>query len=302
VAIASKQARVGLPGVGATLPPAVKAGATRMRTAWWLARSRGRLDETGIRILFYHRISDDQDALAVSPGRFRWQMELLADEGYDVVDLGKAADLLTAGVTPRRTVAVNFDDGYADVAENALPVLQELGFPATVFLPTGAIDGTTRFSWYREQPPLLSWDAVADLDRAGTLRFEAHTVSHPNLLTLDAEAARTEIAGSKAALEARLGRAVEAFCYPAGLFGRRDRDLVEEAGFRIGVSCEPGVNLPGADLLALHRRQLDRRDNMLDFRAKLGGGHDSPLPGRNVYRRVRYGERRPSPPARQLAA
>jgi len=302
VAIASKPTRAELPGVGATLPPAVKAGATRVRSAWWMARSRGRLDETGIRVLFYHRISDDEDALAVSPRRFRLQMQLLADEGYDVVDLGKAADLLAAGVTPRRTVALNFDDGYADVAENAMPVLESLGFPATVFLATGAIDGTTRFSWYREQPPLLSWDAVVDLDRRGTLRFEAHTVSHPNLLALDAEAARAEIAGSKAALEARLGRTVEAFCYPAGLFGERDRDLVEEAGFGIGVSCEPGVNLPGADLLALHRRQVDSRDSMLDFRAKLGGGHDSPLPGRNVYRRVRYGERKPSPPARPLAA
>jgi len=302
VAVASELPGPALPGVGATLPASVKAGATHVLSAWWLARRLGRLDENGLRILFYHRVSDEEDPLAVTPRRFRRQMELIAAEGYDVVDLGAAAALLDAGLTPRRTVVLNFDDGYRDVAENALPVLEELGFPATVFLPTGAIDGTAKLSWYETQPPLLGWDEIGELDRRGTLRFEAHTLTHPNLLALGDDAARIEIAGSKSALEAMLGRTVDAFCYPAGLFGWRDRGLVADAGFRTAVSCEPGVNLPGGDLLALRRRQIDARDGMLDFRAKLGGGHDSPLPLRRVYRRMRFGERQPVASGRRLAA
>jgi peptidoglycan/xylan/chitin deacetylase (PgdA/CDA1 family) len=278
-----------MPGVGATLPTPLKAFVTRVRSRWWLARSRGRLDDSGVRILFYHRISDDHDPLAIAPRRFRQQMELLAAEDYNVIDLGEVADFLAGETIPRRAVALNFDDGYRDVAENALPVLERLGFPATVFIPTGAIDGTTALGWYREPPPLLSWADIVELDRGRTLRFEAHTITHPNLLTLDDEAAKEEIGGSKLALEGRLGRAVEAFCYPAGLFGSRDRALVAEAGFRVAVSCEPGVNRAGADLLSLRRRQIDSDDILLDFRAKLGGGHDSPLPLRGVYRRLRYG-------------
>ena len=127
-------------------------------------------------------------------------------------------------------------------------------------------------------------------------------MTHPNLLALGEDAARAEIAGSKIALEERLGRPVDAFCYPAGLYGPRDRGFVADAGFRIAVSCEPGVNRPGADLLALRRRQIDARDAMLDFRAKLGGGHDSPLPLRNVYRRIRFGERQPAASGRRIAA
>jgi hypothetical protein len=65
------------------------------------------------------------------------------------------------------------------------------------------------------------------------------------------------------------------------------------------VTCEPGVNLPGADLLTLRRRQIDPRDRRLDFRAKVGGGHDTPLPLRGLYRRLRYGE--PREPARLAA-
>ncbi|HSB38395.1 MAG TPA: polysaccharide deacetylase family protein [Gaiellaceae bacterium] len=280
----------GIPGVGPTLPPPLKAAVTRARSAWWLVRSRGRPDRGGIRILFYHRVSDDADPLAVSPRRFQEQMEWLAAQGYEVVDLAGAVALLERRVTPRGVVALNFDDGFLDVAENALPVLERLGFRATVFLPTGVIGGTASFAWYAEQPPLLRWDDVADLDGAGTLRFEAHTVTHPNLLLLDDDASRYEIAQSKHDLEARLARPVEAFCYPAGLFGERERAFVADAGYRAAVSCEPGVNIPGADLLALRRRQIDPRDRLLDFRAKVGGGHDTPLPLRGLYRRLRYGE------------
>ena len=290
----------GIPGVGPTLPPWAKAAVTQTRSAWWLLRTRGRPDGAGLRILFYHRVSDDEDPLAVSPRRFREQMELLADAGYEAVDLASAVDLLERGLSPPSVVAVNFDDGYRDVAENALPVLERLGFRATVFLPTGVIDGTASFAWYEHQPPLLSWDEVVELDRAGTFSFEAHTVTHPNLLLLDDAGSRHEIAQSKLDLEARLGRTVQAFCYPAGLFGERERRFVAESGFRAAVSCEPGVNLPGQDLLTLRRRQIDPADRRLDFRAKLGGGHDTPLPLRRLYRRVRYGEA--APPRSPVAA
>ena len=279
-----------VPGVGATLPPPLKAGVTHVRSSWWLVRSRGRPDRSGLRILFYHRVSDDDDPLAVTPRRFCEQMELLARDGYEVVDLAGAVALLERGGAGPSVIALNFDDGFRDIGENALPVLERLGFRATVFLPTGVIDGTSRFAWYHdEQPALLSWEEVRELD-GGALSFEAHTVTHPNLLLLDDAASRREISQSKLDLEARLGRPVDAFCYPAGLFGERERTFVAEAGYRLAVSCEPGVNVPGADLLTLRRRQIDPRDRRLDFRAKVGGGHDTPLPLRGVYRRLRYGE------------
>jgi peptidoglycan/xylan/chitin deacetylase (PgdA/CDA1 family) len=220
-------------------------------------------------------------------------MKLLDAEGYEVVGLAEAVALLESGRVSPRMIALNFDDGFRDVAENALPVLEGLGFRATVFVPTRVIDGSVSFPWYSRQPPLLDWKEIEQLDRAGTFRFEAHSVTHPNLLLLADEEARCEIEQSKLDLEARLGRPVEAFCYPAGLFGERERRVVAEAGFRFAVSCEPGVNVPGSDLFALRRRQIDPRDGLLDFRAKAGGGHDTPLPLRGLYRRVRYGERRP---------
>ena len=285
------QGSPGLPGVGPSLPYPVKAAVTFARSTLWLARTRGRRDTSGLRILLYHRVADDGDALALSPSRFRRQMEHLASEGYRAVDLIEALDLLDAGRLPARTIGLTFDDGFADVAEHARPVLLEHGFRATVFVTTGVTDGRVSFPWYARQPPVLGWDEVTELDREGTLRFEAHTVSHPSLLAVDDATAATEIRGSRDELEGRLGRPVSAFAYPAGLFGERERRLVADAGYTAAVSCEPGVNGRAGDRLALRRRQIDSRDRLLDFKAKLGGGHDTPLPLRGPYRRLRYGMR-----------
>jgi peptidoglycan/xylan/chitin deacetylase (PgdA/CDA1 family) len=281
-----------MPGVGPSLPYPVKAAVTRVRSTAWLGRSLGRADESGLRILFYHRVADARDELAVAPRRFREQMHFLAAAGYRVVDVVEAAGVLAEGRPPERTLGLSFDDGYLDVAENALPVLSELGFRATVFIATGVTDGRASFAWYRRQPPLLSWDDIVRLD-GGTFAFEAHTDTHPNLLAVEDERAAAEIAGSKRELESRLGRPVAVFSYPAGLFGPRERRLVIEAGYEAAVSCEPGVNLPTTDRFALRRRQIDSRDRLIDFRAKVGGGHDTPLPLRALYRRLRYGEGRP---------
>jgi peptidoglycan/xylan/chitin deacetylase (PgdA/CDA1 family) len=277
-------------GIGPSLPYPVKAAVTRVRSALWLTRSRGRANEHGIRVLFYHRVSDERDDLAVHPRRFREQMDYLAGAGYRVVDIVQVAELLDAGETPARTVGLNFDDGYLDVAEHALPVLAEHGFRATVFVATGVTDGRASFAWYQRQPPLLGWDEIAELDRGDTLEFEAHTVTHPNLLAVDDLRAAAEIEDSKQELEDRLGRRVMALSYPAGLFGERERRLAVESGYRVAVSCEPGVNLPDTDRFALRRRQIDSRDRLFDFSAKVSGGHDTPLPLRGMYRRLRYGE------------
>lgn len=272
-----------------TVLHALKAVGTRARSTAWSMREHPQQEENGLRILFYHRISDDRDELAVSPRAFRLQMDYLATESYRVVDVLEAVALLERGRPAPRTVGLSFDDGFLDVAEQALPLLAERGFRATVFVVPAVVEGWATFGWYRSQPPVLGWDEIVELDRDGTLRFEAHSLTHPNLLSLREEAAWHEIAGSKSALEARLGREVLAFSYPSGLFGARERGLVAAAGFHVAVSCEPGLNSRGTDRLALHRRQVDRRDGLLDFRAKLGGGHDTPLPLRGVYRRRRYG-------------
>ena len=196
-------------------------------------------------------------------------------------------------------VGLTFDDGFADVAEQALPVLERHGFRATVFVTTGVTDG-------RAVVPLVRAPAAgARVGRrrrarpAGDAALRgAHGLAPEPASRSTTSRRRGRDRGVRRELETRLGRPVSAFAYPAGLYGERERRLVAEAGYTAAVSCEPGVNRPGGDRFALRRRQIDSRDRLVDFKAKVGGGHDSPLPLRGAYRRLRYGMRRT---ARELA-
>jgi peptidoglycan/xylan/chitin deacetylase (PgdA/CDA1 family) len=234
----------------------------------------------GLRILYYHRISLDRDPLAVTPDAFKRQMEALAASGQRVVDLYEIDDIALA--PGEAAVALTFDDGYRDVLENGLPVLREHGFPSVTFVVPEAISGAVGFGWYPEgeTPALAGWDELRAEEAAGLARFEPHTLTHPVLPTLSLEAARAELAGSKAVVERELGREARIFCYPGGYYSPREVALVRECGFRAAVTCEFGANHAPFDHGELRRTIVERSDAPWLFRARLNGATDAPPPGR----------------------
>ena len=242
-----------------------------------LARRSGPREswQGGVRILTYHRVAASRDQIAVTPQSFHGQMEMMLEMGAEPIPLGDVPQILREG-GHRRYVCVTFDDGYHDNLTDAVPVLRDLKIPATIFIATGIIDGRVRMSWYAKQPRLLSWSDVLELDRDELISIGAHSHSHPALPNLTDDAAWSEIAGCKKDLEARLGREVTSFAYPAGLQGEREERLVREAGYRVAVTTQPGLNLPGHPLETLHRSIIDRRDNEAMFAAKLTGLLDKP--------------------------
>jgi peptidoglycan/xylan/chitin deacetylase (PgdA/CDA1 family) len=263
-----------------------KMALTEVRVRTWRAPPD---DPKGaLRVLLYHRISDDHDPLALRPVKFRGQMEYLAANSFHALDAVTALDLLFAGQLEPRTVAITFDDGFEDVLDNAQPVLAELGFSATVFVATAVIDGDASYGWAPHGASTLSWAQIRRLDPFGVLRFEPHSRTHPDLRRIDDADARAEITESKAELERQLGRETHAFCYPSGFVEPRESEMVRQAGFRYGLTCEPGLNTAATDRALIHRVQIEGTDSLRVFSAKLAGSHDCPLPGRRLYRRIRY--------------
>jgi peptidoglycan/xylan/chitin deacetylase (PgdA/CDA1 family) len=268
------------------LPSYARAVMTRTKSLFQSPKAMDGAEQ--LRILFYHRIAAERDLLAVKPAEFARQMDVLAHEGYTVLDIATAWDRFRAGDSAGPVIALSFDDGYRDFAAHALPVLNRHRFRATVFVCPGLIDGTASMSWYRDPPPLLTWESISALD-GERVRFEPHSVTHPNLTALGPASAAAEIRESKRVLEDRLGRPTRVFCYPGGLGGRREQALVRDAGLTLAATCEPGVAATGTNPLALPRTAIQRHDSVRDFRAKLAGIHDEPLPGRALYKRLRYG-------------
>jgi glycosyltransferase involved in cell wall biosynthesis/peptidoglycan/xylan/chitin deacetylase (PgdA/CDA1 family) len=252
-----------------------------------VARRRPQHGWSGVRILGYHRVTDSPDRLSVTPERFRAQMEAVRAAGHAPVPLAEVYDLLARGAGGRY-VAVTLDDGYLDNLDHALPVLEDLEIPATVFLPTAVIDGDAEATWYgSRQPPFLSWPDVEDLTASGMVEVQPHGVAHLALPVLSDVEVRDEIMGAVTALAARTGVPSHTFCYAAGFFGPREQAVVLEAGMRGAVTTIPGVNRHDADPTALRRTMIGCYDSLTDFRAKLEGALDEPSPLVRVLRGLR---------------
>lgn len=241
------------------------------------ARARGGAGASwnGVRILGYHRVTDTKDDLAVAPTQFRIQMEAALASGAKPIRLEAALDLLREHLGGCY-FSVTFDDGYHDNLVNAVPVLRELSIPATIFLPTGVIDGKVTYHWYKESPRPLTWEDVADLLQDGLVDFQAHTRTHPRLPRLSDADAWDEIAGSKRDIEQHLPYKVTSLCYPAGLYGDREVRFLQEAGYRAGVTCDPGINSSATPLETLRRTMIYWGDTRADFEAKMAGLFDRP--------------------------
>ena len=206
-------------------------------------------------VLMYHVIADPPvDAawphLFVSPREFTAQVRWLAERGFTAVTLSDVwQNWHDREPLPARPIVFTFDDGYPSVALNALPVLAARGWPAVLNLKVGNLgDGG------------LTDGQVRRLLAAGW-ELGAHTISHPDLTTLDDAGLEREVAGSRAAIERRFGVGVEFFCYPSGRYDERVIAAVERAGYRGATTTDFGLATVG-DPFRLKRVRVSRGDGV----------------------------------------
>lgn len=116
--------------------------------ARWLMKGTGILAPGRLSVLIFHRVLPVCDPLfpdEVHAARFDGLMRLVA-RGFNVLTLGEALAAREAGRLPPRALTITFDDGYADNAEIALPILHRHGLKATFFVATGFLDGGRMFN------------------------------------------------------------------------------------------------------------------------------------------------------------
>ncbi|WP_111495982.1 polysaccharide deacetylase family protein [Marinobacter bohaiensis] len=103
-----------------------------LRLARFLARKHPR-------ILMYHRISPHDEPGKIHVDQFRDQMRMIKRD-FHPMNLTQLIEAHHSGTVPDHAVVVTFDDGYADFAEYAFPVLKEEGIPVTLFITTGFVN------------------------------------------------------------------------------------------------------------------------------------------------------------------
>ena len=201
-------------------------------------------------ILTYHSIDSSGSVLSVDAATFRRHVTWLSSGRVRVMTIPQLAEF----GPDTDAVALTFDDGFANFATVAWPLLREHGLPATVFVVTDHVGATN--AWERSAGgaipilPLLGWDALGQLAAEGAT-IGSHSRTHPHLTALDRERLVDEVAGSAALLRARLGGTAAIFAYPYGAVNDRVAALVRDT-YRWGCTTalrplEPGVS---AHLLA----------------------------------------------------
>ena len=210
-------------------------------------------------ILMYHSIDRHSDPRAprwtLSPTLFAEHMDWLAEHDYHSMTVSDLVAARAPGMPlPPRTLAITFDDGLRDFLTGATPVLQRYGFAATLYVVTGYVGKTSRWSrpLGEADRPMLSWSELRSLSEHG-IECGAHTHSHPQLDLMPPAGALGEILRSKSSLEDHLGRAVQTFAYPHGYACRTTRKLVRQAGFTSACRVRHALSSTEEDCFALSR-------------------------------------------------
>ena len=207
----------------------------------------------GAAILTYHSLDDSGSVVSTPPRVFAEQMRRLSQASVKVVSLAEAYHGRQACHGPP-LVALTFDDGFRNLHDYALPVLQRYGFPATVFLVT---DYCGRTNFWPGQPttipraPLLRWTEVKMMRDSG-VTFGSHTRTHARLTSLKPCQVEAELVMSKQRIEDTLGEAVDTFAYPYGVYDGEVRRLVA-THFDLACSTDLGFLGAASDPLSLER-------------------------------------------------
>jgi peptidoglycan/xylan/chitin deacetylase (PgdA/CDA1 family) len=114
----------------------------------------------------------------------------------------------------------------------------------------------------------LSWEQMRTL-RAQGAYFGSHSDSHPDLRTLDAEALREELEGSRKEIEKEVGQQVTAFSYPMGAYNKEVMEQLRTYGYRTACTLAGGYRQYRGELLALRRIWVTYDMSLEDFQDRL---------------------------------
>jgi peptidoglycan/xylan/chitin deacetylase (PgdA/CDA1 family) len=191
-------------------------------------------------VLMYHSVApydEDPYEVTISPQRFERHMRWLRGRGLRGVCV---AELLAARAEGRGRglVGLTFDDGYHDFVTYAMPVLQQYGFTATVFVLAGRLGGHNAWDVPGPYKALMTADQVRNTAESG-MEIGSHGVEHVPLAEADDPQLSAETVRSRAILQELTGQQVRGFCYPWGQLDARVLTAVQAAGYDYACAVWP---------------------------------------------------------------
>jgi peptidoglycan/xylan/chitin deacetylase (PgdA/CDA1 family) len=217
-------------------------------------------------ILCYHNVvprgtSVGEPGLHLDADAFERQIRWLAQH-YTCIPLAELAWRIRHSIPLRRRVVVTFDDAYAGVFEQALPILKRYCVPATVFVVTSGATSGEPFAWDRaaaagaELPAShrpATWDTIAAAARDHLVSIGVHTQTHPSLPDLPDRLLTVELREAREILWQRIGVAPTFAAYPYGRWSARVRAAARAAGYDGALTLQYGTVTVDDDPWSLRR-------------------------------------------------
>lgn len=197
-------------------------------------------------VLAYHSIAEQGPGglspWRIDPAAFERQLRFLRRRGYRSVSVEGFRDRRRDfGRFSGRPIMLTFDDGYADFATEAWPILKRNGFGAVVFAVTDLVGKTSEWDAHFGPPSaLMDWDTIRQLSEDG-VEFGSHLANHEALTQMDPAAALDSMSRSRRALLECTGQSVCPLAPPFGLYTRQHCELARMAGYEMLFAVDGGI-------------------------------------------------------------
>ncbi|RSK28637.1 chitin deacetylase [Bacillus sp. HMF5848] len=230
--------------------------------------SQKQLINQGIPVLMYHTFDEDPTfpTINVTPEHFQEQLAYLKKQGYDTITSEELVKFLNGETVelPEKPFVITIDDGYKSVYDEAYPIIQELGYEATLFVITKHVETGERLGL-----PFSDWSELRRMQASGVIEVENHTndlhyrvnneAGQEAMITLEDELLEEHLSRVEEDLEyaidmieEQVGSDVFAFSYPYGAYNEDIEKLVAE-DHTLVYTVEEGLNYFGDNPLRVKR-------------------------------------------------
>jgi peptidoglycan/xylan/chitin deacetylase (PgdA/CDA1 family) len=217
-------------------------------------------------VIVYHAIGSyprgaEQDALYVGTDAFAAQLAFLARHRR-VVPLEQIVSGVADAGAP--AVAITFDDGFRSVLTEAVPVLEEHGFPATAFVTTRWIEADGSAGESAQE--LLDAVGIEELARRG-IEIGSHGHTHAEVGRLGAATIEADLRTSRERIEEITGAEPRYLAWPYGRTSAAGIEAARAAGFEAAFTTD----LPTSGTYTITRVPIYRPDGRTLFSLKTSG-------------------------------
>ncbi len=249
---------------------------------WYVLTLRGRLGCGSVVVLCYHGIPFDYRK------GFQWQMSHISGKTVENPALVRAE---TSQTMERPKICITFDDAFANLLDNALPALEQYRIPAIIFPVADNLGEKPQWHMLQGHPEsnerIMTPKQLAAMSKNSLIKIGSHTLTHPELATIQSEQIRTELVESKKKLESALSICVEDVALPHGSYNDEVLTLAQELEYKRIYTLDPKVYDSGSENPIVGRFSMSPDVWKIEFMLTCAGAYAWLYPWRRFIRQFR---------------